>query len=326
MGFGSLHYTSDSDKRKGSTNLESFFDKSFINSVYNNHFANLTKSLFLFSNLENNTISSNDFINSLLIDFGSFAFVNDKDYGLIATAYTPYENKYDLNGRPTKIRAEVPPNVDTVLNEREYSSEDFVIVKLNPMGTALRNTIMYFTQKITENQRAIDQNVFSCQTPVIYECVDGQQKTLTDIFESMTKMVRAIFLKRDRGARAEDIIKVLPTPEFKGDKFINNIQYYEGELYNFCGFKHTPYEKKERLLSGEVESNNEILNTTKAMMYRSVQAGIKEVNEKFNKDIKVEFVLTNYNENFDKIPLRTTEASSGNESDIIEEGEIEDVK
>ena len=325
MAFGSLLYTSDSDNRKGSNNIETFFDKSAIRMVYANQFANLTKSLFLFGNLEGNTISENDFINSILIDYGSIAFVDTEEYGLIAMSYNPVSKMFNINGRPTQIQLVTPPNVDMTINGKIYTSDKFEIVKLNPMGIPLRTAIMYFTDKIVENQRAIDQNVFSCQTPVIYEAVDGQDKTITEIFKQMSKMVKAIVLKRDRGARAEDIVKVLPTPEFKGDKFIQNIQYYEGELYNFCGFKHTPYEKRERLLQGEVESNNEILNTTKAMMYRSLEEGIKRVNEKFNCDITVDFVLTNYDENFERVPLQTKEVSGEVESEITERGNVEDV-
>lgn len=325
MAFGSLLYTSDSDKRKGSNNVETFLDKAYIRKVYSNHFCNLTKSLFLFGNLEEHTVCENDYINSLLIDYGSVAFVNDDEYGLIVTPYSPVANMYNFNGRPTQIQVDTPPNVDTALQGKIYDSSKFEIVKLNPMGTPLRNTIMYFTDKIVENQRAIDQNVFSSQTPVIYEVAEGQEKTITEMFTQMAKMVKAIILKRDRGARVDELVKVFPTPEFKGDKFINNIQYYEGELYNFCGFKHTPYEKRERLLTAEVESNNEVLNTTKAMMYRSLQEGIKNVNKKFNTNFTVDFVLTNYNENFETIPLRTKETSNEVESNIVEEGVIEDV-
>lgn len=306
MAFGSLLYTSDNDKNRGSNGMESFFDKASIRLVYSNFFSNLCKSLFLFSNLKETMRS--DYINSLLIDYGSFAFVNDDDFGLVPTPYNTLET-YDLNGNPTRIQAVSPPNVDTVLTGRIYESDKFTIVKLNPQGTPLRNTIMYFCDKIVENQRAIDQNVFSCQTPTIYEIEEGQEHTISEFFTKMTKMVRAIILKRDKGARVEDLVKVFPTPDFKGDKFITNIQYYEGELYNFCGFKHTPFEKRERLLAAEVTSNDEILNTTKAMMFRSVQKGIDETNKKFGTDFKVEYSLTNRTSNFDVIPQRETESS-----------------
>lgn len=320
MAFGSLLYTSDSDNLKGSTGIETFVDKASIRKVYANFFANLCKSLFLFSDLKDTMRS--DYLNSLLIDYGRFAFVDDDEYGLIATPYDEL-NFYDLNGNPTKIQAVSPPDVDTALNGRTYDKDKFTIVKLNPMGNPLRYTIMYFCDKIVENQRAIDQNVFSCQTPVVYEVAEGQEKTVTEMFKQMTKMVKAIVLKRDRGARATDIVKVLPTPEFRGDKFITNIQYYEGELYNFCGFKHTPFEKRERLLAAEVASNDEIMNTTKAMMFRSVQNGIKETNEKFGTNFKVEFVLTNRTSNFDVVPQRETESTDIVNSELTEVGETD---
>ena len=315
--FGALKYTSDSDNKKGSNNLDAFKDKAWIRSVYSNQFANLTKSLFLFDNLPDTM--ENDYINSLLIDYGSLAIINDKEYGLIATPYQT-DKMFDLKGRPTRIQAITPPNVDTIISGRFYTTEEFELIKLNPQGTSLRSVIMYFCDKITENQRAIDQNVFSSQTPVIYEAVDGQEKTITEMFNQMAKMVKAIVLKRDRGARAEDIVKILPTPEFKGDKFIKNIQYYEGELYNFCGFKHTPFEKAERLLTSEVESNNEILHTTKAMMYREIQDGVEKVNKKFGTKITVDFTLTNYNENFEVVTYQTKQSSANGIGEIKEEG------
>lgn len=317
--FGSLKYTSDNDKNQGSNGIESFVDKASIRLVYSNFFSNLCKSLFLFSNLK--PTMRNDYINSLLIDYGNFAFVNDDELGLIPTPFNTLET-FDLNGNPTRIQAVSPPNVDTVLTGRIYESDKFSIVKLNPQGTPLRNTIMYFCDKIVENQRAIDQNVFSCQTPVIYEVIEGQEKTVTEIFTKMAKMVKAIILKRDKGARVEEIVKMLPTPDFKGDKFITNIQYYEGELYNFCGFKHTPFEKRERLLAAEVTSNDEILNTTKAMMFRCIQQGINETNEKFGTNFKVEYTLTNRTSNFDVVLQRETESGDIASSNPTMKGDV----
>lgn len=317
MAFGSLLYTSDTDKIKGSENLDSIYDKSKIRMTYSDYFSNLCKSLFLFGGLKETM--RNSFINSLLIDYGSFAFVDDDEYGIIATPYSTCK-LFDLNGYPTQIQAISPPYCDTAITGRIYDSDKFVIVKLNPQGVPLRPTIMYFCDKITENQRAIDVNVFACQTPVIYEASEGNEKTVSKLINDMKKMVKAIVLKRDRGARADDLIKVTPTPEFKGDKFIQNIQYYEGELYNFCGFKHTPFEKRERLLAAEVTSNEEILNITKAMMLRSIQEGINETNKKFGTEFTVEYTLTNRTSNFDVIPQRETETTDIVQSIVTEEG------
>ena len=316
--FGALKYTSDSDKNIGSNNLESFFDKTKIMLTYTDFFSNLCKSLFLFSNLKPSM--RNDYLNSLLIDYGHFAFVNDKELGLVATPYDELR-MFDLNGNPTKIQCISPPNVDTALNGKIFDSENFTIVKLNPQGIPLRRTIMYFCDKIAENQRAIDQNVYSCQTPTIFEIEEGQEKTVTELQSKLAKMVRNIVLKRDKRA-STDMIKVHPTPDFRGDKFITNIQYYEGEMYNFCGFKHTPFEKRERLLAAEVTSNDEILNTTKAMMFRSIQQGIKETNEKFGTDFKVEYVLTNRTSNFDVVFQRETESSDVASSEPTMKGEV----
>lgn len=316
--FGALNYTSDNDKDKGSNNLEAFFDKTKIMVTYTNFFSNLCKSLFLFSNLKEHMRS--DFLNSLLIDYGHFAFVKDEELGLIPTPYKELDF-FDLNGNPTKIQCISPPNVDQRLNGKTIDSENFTIVKLNPQGTPLRYSIMYFCDKIAENQRAIDQNVYSCQTPTIFEIEEGQEKTVTELQSKLAKMVRNIVLKKDKRATS-DMIKVHNTPDFKGDKFITNIQYYEGELYNFCGFKHTPFEKRERLLAAEVTSNDEILNTTKAMMFRSIQQGIKETNEKFDVDFKVEYVLTNRTSNFDVVFQRETESSDIASSEPTMKGDI----
>lgn len=317
--FGALQYTSDNDKTLGNNNLESFFDKSRIMITYADFFSNLCKSLFLFSNLKEHMRS--DYLNSLLIDYGSFAFVNTTDYGLVAVPYKALNN-FDLNGNPTEIEVTVPPNVDPVLNGQHYDSENFTIVKLNPQGTPLRRTIMYFSDKIAENQRAIDQNVYSCQTPVVYEIEEGQEKLVSELQGKLSKMVRNIVFRRDKRAEVGQIVKQLPTPDFKGDKFITNIQYYEGELYNFCGFKHTPFEKRERLLAAEVTSNDEILNTTKAMMFRCIQQGIDETNKKFDTDFKVEYVLTNRTSNFDVVAQRETESSDIASSTPTMKGEV----
>lgn len=282
-------YTSDSDMRKGSNNIESFGDKVFILNTYVNYFKNIVMSMFDIENLP--TYKSieipQDFIKQCLITNGNIAVVKNSDYGIVLQPFSTV-GLYNIYGEPTEIELKSFYNASTELSGNKYDYKDFQIVRINHNSNSLLNIIYYFSNKIVELQRAIDVNVYANQSPLVFEGTSEQEHAITKLFKDWDKQLKAVFIKKDKGGRAEDLIKSFSSaPEFKADRMIEVFNYYLSQFYTMLGINHTPYEKKERLLDNEVNSNNQLLNLTLKSMIDTLNRDFEKVNKKFGLNIKV---------------------------------------
>jgi len=273
MAFGSLLYTSDTDKIKGSENLDSIYDKSKIRMTYSDYFSNLCKSLFLFGGLKETM--RNSFINSLLIDYGSFAFVDDDEYGIIATPYSTCK-LFDLNGYPTQIQAISPPYCDTAITGRIYDSDKFVIVKLNPQGVPLRPTIMYFCDKITENQRNGTESIQITKKLIkSKKTIKHLQKLLDKSNEQANKMEQHKYIVKDHKNFCKLITRNLV---LDGSTSINDLDStYEIDINESEQYKNKTYSFLDYIVSNKYQLSLKNASTSRVIKIENAETYINYV-------------------------------------------------
>ena len=303
--FCGLHYASDSDVENKSMHLDSVEDKSFILSTYINYFTNLVLEMIKVRGLPKDVDSR--FVIRTLINRGSIAFFKanvasndksveikiDREKGtLIAQPFT-VNGYYNYYGLPTRITISSPENTDGTFSGTNIDdSDDFEIVRLNPMATALYPTIYYFSNKLVEVQRAIDVNVYNNQTPLITEGTSELSATIAQAIRQWGRQLKHIVLAKDRGAKTEDIFGMKDIGvEWKASKMVEVVQYYKTEFFTMLGINHTPFEKKANLVIDEVKSNSQILALTIDSMINSLNEDAKKVNEKFGTEIYFEYSL-----------------------------------
>jgi hypothetical protein len=138
-----------------------------------------------------------------------------------------------------------------------------------------------FAYRLYEAERSSDVNIKAQKFPNIVLTDDKQLLTLKNVYSQIDGNEPVIYA--DKKNLQPDSIKVLKTDApFIADK----LQEYKKEIFNealtFLGINNIMVEKKERLISDEANSNNELINLNLQSYLAPRQEACRQFNEKFN--------------------------------------------
>lgn len=228
----------------------------------------LALSLFEWENLPE---SMNErFLEQCLYWYGKAAIVNDATLGIINTKCTPSES-LNIYGEATEYHCY------STGYDADFSLDDMVYVRNNLEALPTDATIQLFAQRLYEAERTIDINIKAQKTPVIILCDEKQRLTMKNIYMKYDGNEPVIYGKK--GLDIDDI-KVLRTDApFVADKLEEYKRNVWSEALSFLGINNVMTEKKERLLTGEVDANNQMIDLSAQTMLLTRELAA----EKFNK-------------------------------------------
>lgn len=245
------------------------------NGVYFSYFANIAMTLFEWVNLPKTCNA--DFLEYTLFMDGKACFVNDKLLGYLNLRYTDngQPNIYML---PSKITA-------YSINYTKNFDEDFVICRNNIQYLPTALYVEHFTNIIRDIEETARVNLKAQKTPVTFVGDKEQILMLENLLAKYDSNTPYILLKKD--ALNNINVEVLKTDApFLADKLTQMKEQYKNEFFSFLGINNAD-EKRERLLTDEVNANNQFISLNFETMYNERKRFCKEVNEKFGLNIDV---------------------------------------
>lgn len=265
------------------------------------------------------------FIEMCLFYNGQAALLYDDNYGYINTmaADGGYINIYGL---PTEIQC-----YSYRFNERrslymtdtgEEKGKECILVMNNYERIPTCSTVNLFAYRLAEAQRTADVNIKAQRTPILITTDQKQYFTLKKMYEEYDGNTPAIFA--DKNVITPDALKSMKTDA----PFIaQNIMDYKREIWNefltFMGISNLS-EKRERMISNEVDSNNELVNLNLQALLIPRKDACKQFNEKYGLmgdkaiDVKVRSDLYNLVKQFESITDDYNEEKRTEQ--LIEEG------
>lgn len=269
--------------RKKSIN-SNFEDAMLLNSqTYVDYLERMKKialSMFEWVNLPD-TMNSR-YLEMCLYYKGQAALLYDEDYGFINTqaADSGYINIYGL---PTKLncysysynkmRELYVPNTNLP------AEEECILVMNNYQRVPTAATICLYAERLTEAQRACDINVKAQKTPILLLTDKNQELTLRNMYAQYDGNSPVIF--GDRNLLAENPIDSINT---NAEFVANDVREYMQGIWNdflcFIGINNLS-EKKERMITTEANTNNELVNLNMQSYLIPRKQACKEFNEKF---------------------------------------------
>ena len=265
-------------------NDKQFFDSLYLNDLtyidYQRRMQKICLSMFEWINLP----SSMDqrFLERTLFFEGRASLLYDDEFGFINTkcADGGYLNIYDL---PTKLHCYSHQySTDRLVysgfkEDDEEKTKQCVMVMNNWDRVPTAATIDLFAYRLYVAQRSADVNIMAQRTPVLLLGTEKQKLTLENLYNKYNGNQPFIF--GDKDIISNDMLKSISTEApYVADK----LQEYKKEIWNefltFIGVNNIDVEKKERLISGESNANNESIN----LNLESYLAPRKEACKKFN--------------------------------------------
>ena len=270
-----------------------FIDSLQINDTtyidYLNRLTKISLSMFEWVNLPKSMNAR--FLEMCLFYFGVAAFLKDKTYGFINTKCCS-SGDINIYGLPTKLHCfsydfSTDRKLYTGLNpldtEKQREAKEIyecILVQNNWERIPTISSIEIFAYRLYEASRVCDVNITAQKTPVLLIADETQRVFLENLYQQYNGNQPFIFGDKDQ--LGDKTIKSINTEApFVADKVMDYKKQIWNEALEFLGINALQTEKKERLISDEANSNNELINLNLQSFLIPRQEACKQFNEKF---------------------------------------------
>lgn len=168
---------------------------------------------------------------------------------------------------------------------REIAADKCVIIRNNLLGLSTHDFLMHYVNKLAEAERTMDVNVKACKTPIVFACDDKDVLSFKRLFQQVDGNVPAIFA--DKSLNLDAIAAFQTGVKFLGNELMDYKRSVESDLLTFLGQNNSPVDKKERLITDEAESNNQLIASFAELQLEAREKACKEINEMFGLSVSV---------------------------------------
>ena len=273
----------------------------------------LATSLFTWKGLDEVAgTGASRFLEQSLYENGRACFVKDDELGFLALKVNP-SDKLNVYNLPTKVMAW------SIGYNKQYDFDDIVYIMNNELQKPTLASLELFANRLYETERTIDINLQAQKTPILIEGDTKTILTLKNVYMQYSGNTPFIF-----GNKQFDISNKLNVLKTDAPYLIDKLDVHKHQIFNealtVLGIDNANTDKKERLITNEVESNEQLVTYYLNCWYKTRKKACDEINEKFLKDndTKIEIVL-----NKDvMVLLNKTENDIINEDRGDDDGEI----
>lgn len=249
----------------------------------------IVRNLFEWEGLPNNMEAR--WIERYLFSDGKCIFFKDPSMGFMVAGYgqNGSVNCYD---DPTLVQPIAPNyvyNGDQLIN-----GENCYVIRNNDLMLPEFGVVRYYAYKLANIDRAIDVNIEAVKTPVLVTCTDKQRLSLKNAINQRRDNEPVIYADNSFDKDMISTIDLKPTPVFKDLQIQKHMII--NEFFTDIGVNNANMDKKERMVSTEVEANDEQVKASEDVLLRSRVEACKQINRIFGLNIKVK------RKELDKIP------------------------
>lgn len=171
--------------------------------------------------------------------------------------------------------------------QKHLTNQDSVIIFNNYTHTNSLLDIEMYARRLYEIERAIDVNVRGQKTPNIVRATESQRLTMLNLYMQYDGNEPFIFGDNNLDM---DAIKVLKTDvPFIADKLNLLKRQIWGEALTYLGIENNSSDKKERLITEEVNSNLGGVEAQRFCKLNARRQAVKKINKMFGTNIEVRF-------------------------------------
>lgn len=261
--------------KRNRTDYENFFTESFLYE----RFRLLMLNQFKWTGLEEHDIQERH-LESYLFDQGYCLFFEDKNYGLMCLPCSGY-------GQPNVYNDYTKYRVTGNRYSEVVKAENAVLIENNKSRMSTHLAVLYFVARLYDLTRTMDINVKQLRLQTLFTANDKNVLTVKQIIDDIDKYNWAII--KDTGLKVEEIVQAVQTgvkPLTK--ELTDRYNAVMNEALTYFGINNSNTDKRERLITDEVNSNNQLIDSCAEMFLESRQRACEEINKKFGTNISVE--------------------------------------
>lgn len=268
-------------KPKNKSFEEAMFKNIEANEDYQNRLKKIACSMFEWVNLPESM--SSRFLEETLFYDGKAVMLYDETRGYINTRCTD-DGTLNIYNIPSRYHCYSFNYNDNRTMYTGFKNEDLnektmcILVMNNYDRIPTYLTIQLFCEKLAECDRVSEINLKAQKTPILIQVDQNQKFTLEQVYGKFDGNEPVIF--GDKDLFNGKTLQVLKTDS---PYVIDRVMEYKKQIWNECleflGINSLSTEKKERLITSEASSNNELIN----LNLQSFLAPRQEACKMFNK-------------------------------------------
>lgn len=271
---------------------------------YLNRLKLIATSLFTWDGLDEVAgFGASRFLELSLYENGRACFIKDDKLGFLALKVNP-SDKLNVYNLPEKVLAW------SIGYSKNYKFDEIVYIINNIMELPTSQTINLFAYRLYDTERTIDVNRIAQKTPIILEGDPKSILSLKNAYMDYSGNTPVLFSNKDFNIN-QKINCIKSEAPFLIDKLENHKHQIWNEALTYLGIDNANTDKKERLITDEVESNNELINYYLNCFYKTRKEACDLINKKYGLNIKIKL-------NKDVLELLNIDEEIGG----IENGEI----
>ena len=299
-------------------NLSSYLESMKINMPANyirwlKDIINTKVGMFRYKNLPKGYTS--EIVEKALLFNNFLCWYNSPKYGLVLCRYLTGSD-FDLNWKPTKVNL-LALNGKPIAYDVPY--KDIILCRDNTMDIIPFITLNAWIGKIIETEQTLDIVLTVARLPLM---VVGEKEETAQLKQLIKKTLGGheplIATAKGFGKKIEQFdidLKIDPI------KIREIIDWYKSRALSSVGI-YTVDEKRERIVTAEVQANNDFDNFVYTEMKKEREDFVKQLNEKYQCNIELEEI---YEINFkEEVKLKREETKAVEEEKAKAENLIED--
>lgn len=264
---------------------------------YKHRLKKIATSIFEWQNLPESMDS--EYIEYCLYALGSCAFLHTPEYGFINTKCAINGN-LNLYGLPTALNCysygsvQYNRNVYYGGDSKDINSECILVKNTQDRnGLPTVATLELFAYRLYQAERTADVNVQNAKRSRLILTSENQRLTMENLFRQYDSNIPYIFGDSENFKNG-----TIESIDISSDFIGSDIMKYKKEIWNealtFLGVDNFS-EKKERLVTEEIDTNNEVINLNLMSFLAPRQKACELFNKKYgaNIDVKVRSDLDN---------------------------------
>lgn len=258
----------------------------FINTFIN--YLNIALDQFEWENLPDSCDSR--ILELALINKGMAGFFDDSDYGFLTLPATGVNNLniygyydrligYGMNGYNREFRAYIPHS--------ENIDAKAVPIYDNDMRYPFLLYIIQMSERITSAIRSIDVAATKLKNPYMVTCDSSQQSSVREVFKAIDNNEQIIITSK---SLTPNDFQIIPTHQDVNsvEALWQHYHYLDNDIRTTLGIQNNPSaDKKERLLTDEISSNDMITSINAKMRLKCRQDACDWINDYFGLNVSV---------------------------------------
>lgn len=218
---------------------------------------------------------------------GSITLGSEQENGILVLC--PYAvNQWTIEDEPSVVSFVNVRGATFIPKGLKKVNKDCVIGWAHSSHSSVSALVSFYVDRIVDVEKTINMNLFVHKLPRLVVCSPEDRARVEDLMDSIERGEKKLFLDAQDVQAIKNVLESGSNTNFIIDKLYQYKQNLENELLSFLGINNVPIQKKERLITDEAESNDELINDSSDCFLDCLNDFCDEVSRILNYPISVE--------------------------------------